>query len=66
MEYFEVAKMTLLHEMVHFYLMWKLNISKAPKGSSKRVEDIRYSTHGKLFRNEMIRIAKKGAFDRLW
>lgn len=45
---------TLLHEMVHAYL-WNRN--ERPSA---------YNGHGKKFQKEMQRLARVGAFDRLW
>lgn len=48
--FLNVWKLTLLHEMVHVRL-W-------PKHSRHQ--------HGKLFQDEMLRLANAGAFRRLW
>jgi len=44
----------LLHEMVHTYL-W-----------NKHERPSAYNGHGKKFQKEMRRLARAGAFDRLW
>lgn len=48
----KLVRFTLLHEMVHLYL------------DENDLDD--NSNHGRLFCREMLELAKKGAFDRLW
>jgi len=50
----KLVDMTLLHEMVHLKLFKKYG-HEVPRG-----------LHGPLFQKEMKRLAKVGAFNRLW
>lgn len=52
----KIWRMTLLHEMAHVKF----------RGHPKEIYSISRNRHSKLWQKEMLRLAKEGAFKKLW
>ena len=55
-------KRTLLHEMVHYWLYIRPDVTYADRRNAKEDD----GKHGKRFNREMLRLAKRGAFHGIW